>query len=46
MPDSASTATTTAFLLQVRHVSKSFPGVQALGDVSLDIEAGKGVRDA
>lgn len=27
-------------LLSVRHLSKAFPGVQALSDVSLDIEAG------
>ena len=27
-------------LLQVRNLSKSFPGVRALDDVSLDIEAG------
>jgi inositol transport system ATP-binding protein len=28
-------------LLQVRNLSKSFPGVRALDDVSIDIEAGK-----
>jgi inositol transport system ATP-binding protein len=28
-------------LLSVRHVSKSFPGIRALDDVSLDIEAGR-----
>ena len=28
-------------LLQVRHLSKSFDGTQALSDVSLDIRAGE-----
>ena len=31
----------TQLVLQVRNLSKSFPGVRALDDVSLDIEAGK-----
>ena len=32
---------TAAPLLELRHVSKTFPGVQALGDVSLEIRAGE-----
>ena len=32
---------TTAPLLELRHVSKTFPGVQALGDVGLEIRAGE-----
>ena len=35
------TMTNSAYILQVRNLSKSFPGVKALADVQLDVEPGK-----
>ncbi len=35
------TATTTSYVLEARNISKSFPGVRALQDVSLRLSAGK-----